>query len=77
MFLPLALDGGEWSVACPDCFTPRERTNYLLDRRLSTPQNQSRCTGEEKNLCSWQESNLSSLVIHTVHSLVTILTELF
>jgi len=23
--LTLALDGGEWSVACPSCFTPRER----------------------------------------------------
>jgi hypothetical protein len=24
--LTLALDEGEWSVSCPGCFTPRERT---------------------------------------------------
>jgi len=23
-FLNLALDGGEWSASCPDCFTPRK-----------------------------------------------------
>jgi len=25
-FLTLALDGGEWSTSCPDCFIPRETT---------------------------------------------------
>jgi hypothetical protein len=27
LFLTLALYGGEWSVSCPDCFIPKERTS--------------------------------------------------
>ena len=40
-FLISALDGGECSVSCPDCFIPRDRTpQHLLNRRLSGHQSQ-------------------------------------
>jgi hypothetical protein len=52
-YLTLALDGGEWSASCPDCFTPRERASgthwiggwvdpkvgldMLLKRKIASP----------------------------------------
>jgi hypothetical protein len=55
--LTLALDGGEWSVSCPGCFTPRERApgmhwigcwvglraglDTVLKRKISSPHQDS------------------------------------
>jgi len=39
--LTSALDGGGWSVPCPNRFTPRKETLYSLYRKLGEPQSQS------------------------------------
>jgi len=39
--LTSALDGGEWSVLCPNWFIPRKGTRYPSYRRLGGPQGQS------------------------------------
>jgi hypothetical protein len=50
-FLPLALDGDEWSSSRPRRFTPRpNRRLYPLSRKLGGPQSRSGHCGEEKNL---------------------------
>jgi len=36
-----ALEGGEWSAACPGCTLPPGKTQYPFYRRLGVPQGQS------------------------------------
>jgi hypothetical protein len=49
-FFTSALDGGEWSAACPGCFTPQGKNSfYLLDRRLGGSQSRSGSSGKERN----------------------------
>jgi len=36
-----ALEGGEWSAACPSCTLPQGMTQYPFYRRLGGPQGQS------------------------------------
>lgn len=43
-FVTLALDGGEWSASLPG------HCQYTLSRQLGGPQNQSRCSEEDKSL---------------------------
>jgi len=42
-----ALEGGEWSAACPGCTLPPGKTQYPFYRRLGGPQGQS---GHTENL---------------------------
>ena len=42
-----ALEGGEWSAACPDSTLPPGKTRYPIYRRLDGPQGLS---GRAKNL---------------------------
>jgi len=42
-----ALEGGEWSAACPGCTLPLGKTRYPLYRRLGGPQGRS---GRTENL---------------------------
>ena len=39
--MTLALEGGEWSAACPSHTLPPEKTQYPLYRRLGGPQGRS------------------------------------
>jgi len=72
-WLTLALDGHEWSVSCPSCFTPRERapSTHLIGGWVG-PRASLNMVANRKNpyLC-WESSPG-----HPVHSLVNILTEL-
>ena len=45
--MTVALEVGEWSVACPGCTLPLEKTRYPFYRRLGGPQGQS---GRVENL---------------------------
>jgi len=42
-----ALEGGEWSAACPGCTLPPGKTRYSFYRRLGGPQGWS---GQAENL---------------------------
>ena len=42
-----ALEGGEWSAACPGCSLPPGKTRYPFYRRLGGPQSRS---GRAENL---------------------------
>jgi len=40
-----ALEGGEWSAACPGCTLPQGKTQYPFYRRLGGPQGWSGWAG--------------------------------
>jgi len=48
-FLPLVLDGGEWSTSCSSCSIPVKEPWDPLNRRLGGLQSQSEHSGEDKN----------------------------
>ena len=51
-----ALHRSEWSISCPSCFTPRERTpNYPANLRLDGPQNWSEYFGDKNKSCATAE----------------------
>jgi hypothetical protein len=52
VFLTSALGRGEWSASPSGLFTPAERLQYTLDRRLRGPQSRSERGGEDRKVLS-------------------------
>jgi hypothetical protein len=50
--LNLGLNRGEQSISPPSHFTPRNESQYTLNRRLSWPQGQPEHLGKQENLLS-------------------------
>jgi hypothetical protein len=48
-FLNLTIHGGEWLSSLPGRFSPREKPQHPLDRRLGEPQSRSGRRNKKKN----------------------------
>jgi hypothetical protein len=61
----LALDGGEWSVSCPCCFTPRERKN--LESNLENGgAGSGSLSNDQKTICpqKYEHNGRNEVVYH-------------